>query len=988
MAELTRQRVVVDTWSKMEAEINRLRQQTHDAAVQLDAVKRGGVRFGMSPTLGGLTLTDIPNAAGNFLTHNGGTVNQRTALEALGDMGGPDLVSLAGLNPGVGDVGSVIAVSAANTYALVAAAPPALHDVLGIAHGDTAANAVLRGALIVGNATPAWSRMSIGAAGTLLRSDGVDASWASLATAGIQPLDADLTAIAALAGTGILCRTGVNTWAERTITSTAGLTVTNPGGVAGDIDIGLTTDTPTLGGLTLPAADGYLYWGGEAVNGSVRLYRPSDGMLSLQTRVFGVWDNLALLRLNTVRSAYVEATALTGNRLVATNVSSYLASVADLSDWIGGTANRITVTDNGSGGVTLNAPQDLHTAAVVQFARMGLGVVAHATIPLSATGSTGVHARFGPSAGRTAIYVNDYLPAIGYNVYYDPVGPNWRYGEGSVDSYAGVLYHNPVDGMLSYQSSAAGGAADAAVVLSSVFTVSRAGAVVCSSTCTAAGLVSTASVQVQLASYLRFGPDDTNNSARISQSVGVFTFESYQGGAWGQSATLVATHAQLDDTGLLYWGASAVNDSWAGARSDTSLAFLRREAGLYVAKLTVGADGSATAVGNVRGATASLGAALITGATLSLGTTASSSTATPLTFNMGGTYANSVGDPTKMKLRIYDDTTSRFGLSVSSNALELFAKADSAFYYYCGTRNIGSLTATGTATILNVIGNSTGPAYLNLTARLGANNGDQWRIRSDQTTNQLQFQNDVSGAQATRVHFTTGGAGVFVGSVTAASVVVADAGTIGSASKTDAITIASTGALTCASTLQATGLSVGRALTTGLLDIYSAAADCIGYFRANTNTKRAAFMAVAAGAAAASDVYLEGIAYGTAHTGGNLFGTDRAGATYVIMERGTKMVVGTASNTPLYLGTNATIRVTISNAGAVTCASTLKATELRASSDIGGEASTTSLTNVTAGVSTGTGTVKMNGSTDRNNTLWVKLYSGTTAVYVPGWSII
>ena len=27
-----------------------------------------------------------------------------------------------------------------------------------------------------------------------------------------QPLDADLTAIAALAGTGILCRTGANTW--------------------------------------------------------------------------------------------------------------------------------------------------------------------------------------------------------------------------------------------------------------------------------------------------------------------------------------------------------------------------------------------------------------------------------------------------------------------------------------------------------------------------------------------------------------------------------------------------------------------------------------------------------------------------------------------------------------------------------------------------------------------------------------------------------
>jgi hypothetical protein len=52
------------------------------------------------------------------------------------------------------------------------------HDILdGNVHTDSAADAVTRGSLIVGNATPKWDELTIGAADTFLKSDGTDAAW-------------------------------------------------------------------------------------------------------------------------------------------------------------------------------------------------------------------------------------------------------------------------------------------------------------------------------------------------------------------------------------------------------------------------------------------------------------------------------------------------------------------------------------------------------------------------------------------------------------------------------------------------------------------------------------------------------------------------------------------------------------------------------------------------------------------------------------------
>lgn len=77
-----------------------------------------------------------------------------------------------------------------------------------------------------------------------------------------QPVDADLTALAALDATaGIITKTGANTYARRTITGTAGrIGVTNGSGSGGDPTIDLATVTvgsTVAGGHTKFTVDGY-----------------------------------------------------------------------------------------------------------------------------------------------------------------------------------------------------------------------------------------------------------------------------------------------------------------------------------------------------------------------------------------------------------------------------------------------------------------------------------------------------------------------------------------------------------------------------------------------------------------------------------------------------------------------------------------------------------------------------------------------------------
>lgn len=79
----------------------------------------------------------------------------------------------------------------------------------------------------------------------------VSASQATASDIGAQPASSELTATANLSTTGLIARTGAGTKTTRTITApAAGITVTNPDGVAGNPTIALANDLAAVEGLS------------------------------------------------------------------------------------------------------------------------------------------------------------------------------------------------------------------------------------------------------------------------------------------------------------------------------------------------------------------------------------------------------------------------------------------------------------------------------------------------------------------------------------------------------------------------------------------------------------------------------------------------------------------------------------------------------------------------------------------------------------------
>lgn len=77
--------------------------------------------------------------------------------------------------------------------------------------------------------------------------------------------------------------------------------------------------------------------------------------------------------------------------------------VTDLFGSVAGTTNQVSVADDGDGTITLSLPQNIHTAATPQFARLGLGTAADSSkvITGSGDGSLSGYLRVGSNSTPT-----------------------------------------------------------------------------------------------------------------------------------------------------------------------------------------------------------------------------------------------------------------------------------------------------------------------------------------------------------------------------------------------------------------------------------------------------------------------------------------------------------------------------------------------------------------------------------------------------------
>lgn len=165
------------------------------------------------------------------------------------------------------------------------------HNLLSATHLDTLVGAVARGSVIVGNSTPAWSALTIGAATTVFTSDGTDASWQP-AAAGYtdeQAQDAVGTILTDSASIDFTYNDGANT-----ITA-----VVLPAGV----------DHGSLGGLADNDHPQYLltsaYVAGHAIHDEVAAALTQRGDMHFMGRGVFVQDNSS--RTEVIIGAYYDA---------------------------------------------------------------------------------------------------------------------------------------------------------------------------------------------------------------------------------------------------------------------------------------------------------------------------------------------------------------------------------------------------------------------------------------------------------------------------------------------------------------------------------------------------------------------------------------------------------------------------------------------------------------------------------------------------------
>jgi hypothetical protein len=253
--------------------------------------------------------------------------------------------------------------------------------------GDAPTDTITIGSVALTSSAPSnlGASPSVGVATTSARADHVH-QFPTPGDIGAQPVDSDLTAIAGLATNGIIARTGAGTATTRTITSGAGISVTNGDGVAGNPTITNTDLGSTAVATHEAAGDPHPQYLTSAEGNAA--YQPLDTDL---TAVAGLATNGLIARTGAGAAATRSVTAGTG------------ISVSN-GDGVAGNPT-VTNTDTGSAAVaTHEAAGDPHP----QYLTTAEGNAAYQPLDADLTALAGistngilVHTGSGTAAARS-----------------------------------------------------------------------------------------------------------------------------------------------------------------------------------------------------------------------------------------------------------------------------------------------------------------------------------------------------------------------------------------------------------------------------------------------------------------------------------------------------------------------------------------------------------------------------------------------------------
>jgi len=353
-----------------------------------------------SPTLGGnldtagweISNTGAPvTISGNDYPFTTGTVGQVLTTDGLGTLTWEDTV--VSFSAGTTGFTPLLATTGAVTLA----------GTLNVASGGTGITTFSSGDILYASAPNVWSTAAPGT------------------TSGVQAWDADLDALAAQSGTGISVRTGAGSWTTRTLVApAAGITITNPSGVAGNPTFALSNDLAGLEGLT---TTGYSVRTGDGT-WTTRTITGTSGQIAI-TNNDGVASNtdigLATLA-DSGTGTFLKITRDTFGRVSGTTavVTDDITTLVN-NTYVNITGDTMTgslIMSGASAQITLPnlpvSPSDAANKAYVDSIAEGLNVLAP-TIYVEATGPTATYSNGAAGVGAT-------LTNAGTQIAYTPDG--------------------------------------------------------------------------------------------------------------------------------------------------------------------------------------------------------------------------------------------------------------------------------------------------------------------------------------------------------------------------------------------------------------------------------------------------------------------------------------------------------------------------------------------------------------------------------------